>query len=85
MSRGRRALNLHSVEEWDAIVLETAAKVDEMAHAVGSRGHTESVAAHRRAGRWRDEAVEEQEHLHRHDGRDDYEVARDVVDRMTRL
>jgi len=85
MSRGRRALVLHSVEEWDTIVREAGAEVDQMADAVGTRRHTEAVHAHRRAARWRDEAYEEHRHRHRYDGRDDREVAKEVADRIAGL
>jgi len=85
-SRGRRALALHSVQEWEQLVRDEDANVERMAdvYGAGSREHAEAMYSQRRAARWRDDAAEEHARQHRDDGRDDWEVAREVADRLTR-
>ena len=84
MSRGRRALELHGVEEWQALAAKAKAKAEVVAetYGAGSREHNAAAYELRRAEQWRDEAVEEHQRQHRYDDLPDDEVARRVADRI---
>ena len=84
LSRGRRALQLHSVDGWQELVAELEADVRRTAadDGVGSGPHRQAAAELRRAESWRDSAVSEYERQHRYDNVPEAEVARRVADKI---